>query len=107
MSGAMHTPGPWALFEVGDRIKRMCPAAVETKTSILTVVGEDETTFAAVLEIADARLIAAAPDLLEALEDVLSEWVRDLTDAGEEDIEERAYVKFARAAISKATGEQA
>jgi hypothetical protein len=55
MSGAMHTPGPWALFEVGDRIKRMCPAAVETKTSILTVVGEDETTFAAVLEIADAR----------------------------------------------------
>lgn len=50
------------------------------------------------------RLIAAAPDLLEALQDVLDEWVRDLTDAGEEDVEERAYVKFARAALARATG---
>ena len=48
---------------------------------------------------ANARLIAAAPDLLEAL--------IELADCGAEAWgEDRPCVKWARAAIAKATGEQ-
>src|SRR6218665_3967604 len=64
-----HTPGPWVLFEVGgDNGTRpaQCPVAESTKQSILTVTEEAGTTFAAVLKKEDARLIAAAPELLEA-----------------------------------------
>ena len=49
--------------------------------------------------IANARLLAAAPDLLEAL--------KELADCGAEAWgEDRPCVKWARAAIAKATGEQ-
>lgn len=57
-----HTPGPWPLIEIEGKL---CPAG--EGVSILTVVSEDGTNFAAVYEDADARLISAAPDLLEAL----------------------------------------
>jgi len=66
------TPGPWKLREVGDKCKHLCPAA-QDDTSILTVAleyhedEEDPTYFGAVYNQADARLIAAAPELLEAL----------------------------------------
>lgn len=60
-----HTPGPWKLLTVGDR-NRLCPAD-KNNQSILTLEDEGNSTFACVYEEADANLIAAAPDLLEAL----------------------------------------
>jgi hypothetical protein len=52
---------------VEDRsIKHLCPVDSE-RMSLLTIVHQDETPFAAVYKDADAHLIAAAPDLLEAL----------------------------------------
>lgn len=74
-----HTPGPWRLEEVIDgSIKHLCPVGDVDGFSLLTVVNtegydDDEyVPFAAVYRDADARLIAAAPDLLEALKDMLN-----------------------------------
>lgn len=89
----LHTPGPWSLEAVEDRsIKHLCPIDSE-RMSLLTVVHQDETPFAAVYNDADARLIAAAPELLEALQDLCS---FDLLTQDKWD--------KARAAIAKATG---
>ena len=54
----------------------------------------------------DARLIAAAPDLLAALQTFLAEYVSLVNsgDAGNWDAEEEDKVIAARAAIAKATG---
>ena len=55
---------------------------------------------------ADARLIAAAPDILEALQDFLN-W-SDSVYYGEDTSRELVKTKVkARAALAKATGEQA
>lgn len=51
----------------------------------------------------DANLIAAAPELLNALERYFSEM--EIDDAGQRDIE--GFELLARAAIAKATGKQA
>lgn len=58
-----HTPGPWKLLAVGDE-GRLCPAD-KNNQSILTIEEGNGTLFACVYEEDDARLIAAAPDLLE------------------------------------------
>jgi len=65
MSDTKHTPEPWALEEVGDKCKHLCPA--KDGTSILTVALEypddyddDEPVyFGAVYKPADARRIVA------------------------------------------------
>lgn len=55
---------------------------------------------------ANARLIAAAPDLLEALVDTLDSYVSlvECGDCGSWDPEQEDHVRKARAAIAKATG---
>ena len=83
-----HTPGPWfsqyddnGFYEIGS----------ESVTFTLAFTyGEGDT------DEANARLIAAAPDLLEALQDVLLEL---------ESIGPMEKIDRARAAIAKATGE--
>lgn len=69
-----NTPGPWTLLEVGDRPMRLCPAKRDADgrggESLLTIVEEDGVPFAAVQRDEDARLIAAAPELLIALRDL-------------------------------------
>mgnify|MGYP001405710346 CR=1 FL=1 len=112
-----HTPGPWTAFtmvhgergdaltpeEIGEYVKNSVIASAENGGSL------DRFLFIRAGEGADARdvchvgngpagpynahLIAAAPDLLEALLDMLSD--RD-------DLSE-ATISFARAAITKAT----
>ena len=95
---AAHTPGPWRLEPVNDRsINHLCPVD-PNDLSLLTVVMQDETPFAAVYNDADARLIAAAPELLEALKAIC-----------DEQDERQGYASIetydrARAAIAKATG---
>jgi hypothetical protein len=54
---------------------------------------------------ANARLIAAAPDLLEALEFMLSVFNETYPDVADDEEDREAWAK-ARAAIKKATGEQ-
>ena len=93
-----HTPGPWVV--VGSRTKYVEARLV---VSLMQEVAACGPTLAdegyGQQQEANARLIAAAPDLLEAL--------KELADCGAEAWgEDRPCVKWARAAIAKATGEQ-
>jgi hypothetical protein len=90
----MHTPGPW--------IAKQTPASayfdwsVEAKSGpgrIMSIGVDTDNTEA------DAKLIAAAPDLLACLKD----WVNDFADCLEGG-DENELVKFSRAAIAKAQG---
>ena len=92
-----HTPGPWL----------MCESA--THVTVTNAHGDavfhDDKRIPGVM--ADARLIAAAPDLLEALDGMLQVY------GGKYDGEmlpkssgELELIDMARAAIAKATGEQ-
>lgn len=85
-----HTPGPWTIRETATHI---------------TVIGanneslfHDDKRIPCVIQ--DARLIAAAPDLLDALRAML-----DNCHDTERDDAIVASVAAARAAIAKATGE--
>ena len=105
-----HTPGPWRLEEVVDRsIKHLCPVADVDGFSLLTVVhtegndGNECIPFAAVYRDADARLIAAAPELLDACRMVLFlEHLGGMLPGVKEIVQEA--VNKARAAIAKAEG---
>lgn len=66
-----HTPGPWAVFSPGDEA---WPGIEATDLSVSIAVFEDQESGDAGIQgrtreeaIANARLIAAAPDLLRAL----------------------------------------
>jgi hypothetical protein len=94
-----HTPGPWqakglAVDSAGDKFLRICQMSRVRFTEADRTVHEisDDTAEA------NARLISAAPDLLEALE----EYVRDFGD--NEDYDSQRMAAKARAAIAKATG---
>ena len=94
-----HTPGPWFITggatryieaRIGDGLIQEVAACGPTMADVRGYGQQQE---------ANARLIAAAPDLLEAL--------IELADCGAEAWgEDRPCVKWARAAIAKATGEQ-
>lgn len=104
MSGS-HTPGPWhwdADPVKGDptgRIRYQVVATGKTITKIYYSSFEGGATNAE----SDARLIAAAPDLLVALSDLLAMCERqvDFDDDGDGGMFERCL-----AAIKKAIGEQ-
>jgi hypothetical protein len=87
-----HTPGPWRLWGSAD------PSQVISAADCFvaqTVGGNDK---------ANARLIAAAPELLEALQDLFgADMEFHLMGDGKED--QIAAIAKARAAIAKATGE--
>ncbi len=90
-----HTPGPWYAVgywvEHGDSVADICtcdPAAIEQEHLGRT---------SAEIE-ANARLIAAAPDLLEALKSMPQSMA-----ATDDDL--MRWVEKARAAIAKATGD--
>lgn len=95
MTDSKHTPGPW-YFDPEHRPHHYgCNVGAETGECIATVApgenGDSET-------IANARLIAAAPDLLAACE----EFVRKV-ESGEAR-SKRSYAEM-KAAISRAKGE--
>ena len=81
---ARHAPGPW--------IAKPDPNSITTGDWCIGV--EDSIDKVAVCSVCDARLIAAAPDLLEALQVML--------DAAQHDITQECDI--ARAAIAKAIG---
>jgi hypothetical protein len=91
-----HTPGPWHIEREDSpdaEWSRRFPTIIADEYEVVGnegFYGDLET------DMANARLIAAAPDLLEALEFV----IRGVPDTWE-------GVQKARAAIAKATGENA
>ena len=94
-----HTPGPWKI--VGNAISSI-PA--ELFNVLIGIEYEDgECPIMAVHNVngdyADAKLIAAAPELLEAIKALLERYVLAIGNEGIECL-------TARAAIAKATGEQ-
>lgn len=91
---AQHTPGPWFFCKQDDTDEDSEFFVMESnKYDWPNVVAETDRE-------ADARLIAAAPDLLEALQAI----VRSLSDQDDEGMIEHAEPMIrARAAIQKAT----
>lgn len=100
MTTAAHTPGPWNLRLMQDRsIKHFCPVDADGQ-SLLTVVDQGGTLFAGIYVDADARLIAAAPELLAALRACVLAMKADLPPAAT-----HAEIDQACTAIFAATGE--
>lgn len=102
-----HTPGPWSLY--GDRPVHICSMSVAAPT-IATVNIDNSLPNYEETE-ANARLIAAAPDLLAALENIvqnfdMGDFIITVAAQGEDTPEHRANLDFARAAIAKATDPQ-
>lgn len=94
MNNSEYTPGPW-------HVAPMSPTWVGTKysehiasTDTFDTEDEDE-------QKANARLIAAAPELLEALIAITNQLER-IGDTREH--KDGAFIRDARAAIAKATG---
>jgi hypothetical protein len=116
MSGGKHTPGPWYVSQVGltnggDRPittedERICTVDCQTPFKR----GEGWQSECDVRE-ANARLIAAAPDLLAALKALDAYWCEMLPDGPPADdadhwlhADSRAVWRAVRAAIAKAEG---
>lgn len=109
-----HTPGPWALDESRRSIQVFASDGSENGVTVATVNGSEQDTIEDRRKIltwsvndqdrANARLIAAAPDLLEALEYALEriKCVR-CADAAQEKFYETAAGRI-RATIAKARG---
>ena len=96
-----HTPGPWRVIGGGLHIASdNAPGhVIVCRTGRLGMVGDEPKQTLARWE-ADAHLIAAAPDLLEALEEFLKAY-----DSDELFGDDPSEVEKARAAIAKAKGE--
>jgi hypothetical protein len=101
----MHTEGPWRVsgrcYELGEGLAGVSgPGWNELAGVVVEVNGylNDE-------GIANARLIAAAPDLLEALQE-LCEIVEDAIEQKSAKDLDSFTLQPARAAIAKATGDQ-
>lgn len=94
-----HTPGPWAATVMHGESR-----------SIIAVMADGPTQVATMREgsFADARIIAAAPDLLAALERIANhEWRADRRKRGMIDVfEVETLARIARAAIAKAKGRE-
>lgn len=104
MSGSKHTPGPWSVSKDGDDYN----ITYNDDGNWLATVYDDDDPFEGRPE-ADARLIASAPELLEALKALASEEWSEMDDddlayelsQGNEMV--RSYIA-ARAALAKAEG---
>lgn len=105
-----HTPGPWKVFENPEGLPVVESTGPHADAVAHIRWARREADGAEVD--ANARLIAAAPDLLEALrlaiqfveKPKLVDALRDLPDGWAEPVSRDATLQAARAAIAKATG---
>lgn len=67
---AAYTPGPWSIREYGDGDSLVVENAPNWRICFMATPGESPGAMAKIE--ANARLIAAAPDLLEALEAMIA-----------------------------------
>jgi hypothetical protein len=94
-----HTPGPWDRHETGAIVG---PKLDDKPVWLRPVIARFETG----VKEADARLIAAAPELLETLENLLNEITESNSDYGVFDVAYRQIlIMEARHAIAKARGQ--
>ncbi len=91
---ATHTPGPWAANDDGLVLGNLDNYEGEAPL-VCTCGSADDFNMEPALHLANARLIAAAPDLLDALETIA---------AGNTDPDR--MVEIAREAIAKVEGAQ-
>ena len=96
-----HTPGPWEVVREDEHewsiwYKYYVDGEKRPRSSWLADSINSE---------ADARLIAAAPDLIEALKSIEEYWNQDQNETAMADACWHA-INTARAAIARATGEQ-
>lgn len=97
-----HTPGPWAA--VGAMVENTHDYNPDICSCDLRSFGQDNLWRPYEETLANARLIAAAPDLLQAIRDL---WAMPDFDGTQPTSEIRLKAKrAARAAIAKATGEK-
>ena len=89
-----HTPGPWRALESKSSQHQVWKGDDHIASAWGTDVPGDE-------QLANARLIAAAPELLDALKRIVSVASVELTGRRDDVLEQ------ARAAIAKATGTNA
>lgn len=90
-----HTPGPWVVNPI--QLNQIATPDARLEIARATVLRDQHET------IANARLIAAAPELLEALKAI----VKSLADQDDEGLIEHAQQMIdARAAIAKATNQE-
>ena len=103
MTDTQHTPGPWVIdrnpvehlgFTIGVPASEAMPPASQRH------IGN-------VFYAANARLIAAAPELLAALQDLAEEAARSVYPQPDKPDSAWAKLVRARAAIAKATGQTA
>jgi hypothetical protein len=104
-----HTPGPWKAVDDVDEGVWVSPQNTNNNI-ICDIVGriwdpEAKATQITDEDIENARLIAAAPDMLEALEKVIDLAKANRDDDGIFDEQDEEYFKIATAAIAKAKGE--
>ena len=102
MADVKHTPGPWAVDSDGSGwYIEATPERGHSLAFIASPEFQEEPDTSASEAEANARLIAAAPDLLEALQ-----WLVDILPDPDLDNDElqRTWTRRARAAIAKATG---
>jgi len=98
-----HTAGPW--FVTTDHTGKVATVYADSEGArVCTFLGAVPRNLGPDSIAANARLIAAAPDLLDALKAI----VKSLADQDDEGLIEHAQPMIdARAAIKKATGEPA
>lgn len=96
-----HTPGPWQVSGGRSRIDAYGHTVGPDGFGIACVFYSDQTTAEHIASLADARLIAAAPDLLKAL-NALERQVLQNNIRGDEWMDEA--LELTRAAIAKAEG---
>lgn len=91
MSNTKFTPGPWRVGEVSEEMRK----AIFQNDGICAICVMTETVFEDHFQVANAKLIAAAPELLESVRQFVWNWENDIwTDAD---------IEAAKAAIKKAT----
>lgn len=88
MSGSKHTPGPW---RIKPQVDGNFLIVYNDRGNWLAEVYDDDDPVEGRPE-ADARLIASAPDMLEALRDIVKQWP------------DSSAAKTARSVIAKAEG---
>lgn len=113
MSGVKHTPGPW-FEQTGFADDVEITADSRQGMVAICAMDLDFTGHIGVEQEANARLIAAAPDLLEALETLDASWLADFPAGPDGDYsgrfvspaEEHVVIwRKIRAAIARARGE--
>ena len=103
-----HTPGPWSYLPFpDDNTPRNDSYEIGTKGPYGNIGWRDSEymNISGICREADAKLISAAPDMLDALVQITEYWNRDTNEQAMIDACNRV-IEIAKSAIQRATGEE-